>query len=386
MPRSALLHALESEFREIERTAQDERPWVDALVIVRDGELVGELYRGEATPERLYNVKSVTKSVVAMLYGIALDRGLIGELDTPIRAYLADYFEADGVDPRKGDIKLGDLLRMRSGLAWVENQMITVEWAMADDPVAFSLSDAQPLEAEPGERWRYSTADTQLLGACLATATGRTLTDLLREWLADPLGIEQFGWIPTYTQRAVFPPESAGAGLLLTARATAQLADVVRRRGEFDGQQLVSEGWVDRMLTRQPGVGPEQMFAPDAPEGRKVSDGYGLLWRCGDLGGHEAWVMEGYGGQLGVVVRDLGLTIAQHAHVVRDTDIEQRIAAAIENGDLDGSSIPQTPAGRQLAVDAHVSTLASAGDPRVGAIAGGWTMMRDVIIPAVERA
>ena len=169
---------------------------IHGVVVVRGGKLVYETYRpGDDRMLRvrlgvvphdaatLHDVRSVTKSVVSLLIGIALDRGLIAGVDQPALAYLPDYAALRTDDNQR--ILLRHLLTMTSGLRWNEdlpyddpkNSLRLMNEAA--DPYRYVLE--QKLVHEPGKWWEYNSGNTMLLGAVLRHATGKELPDFARE-------------------------------------------------------------------------------------------------------------------------------------------------------------------------------------------------------------
>jgi CubicO group peptidase (beta-lactamase class C family) len=213
---------------------------VHAVLVVRGGKLVYETYRaGEDqewgkklgvtshTPQMQHDLRSISKSVVSLLFGIALDRKLIASIDEPVFTYFPEY--ADLRTPDKDRILLRHLLAMRSGLAWnesapysdptnSENMMIRSE-----DPYHFVLE--QRVWSEPDEEWNYSGGDVQLLAGVLQKATGKLLEEFAEEALFEPLGITQFEW--KYMPSGEV---AAASGLRLRPRDLAKLGELCSAR------------------------------------------------------------------------------------------------------------------------------------------------------------
>ena len=145
-----------------------------SVVVERSGRLVLERYfegedeawgralgRVSFGPDTLHDLRSVTKSVVSLLYGIALDRGLVPAPDAPLLAQFPEYPDL-AADPRRAPIKVLHALTMTIGLEWNEqvpytdptNSEILME--QAKDRYRFILE--QPVVVAPGTRWTYSGA------------------------------------------------------------------------------------------------------------------------------------------------------------------------------------------------------------------------------------
>jgi CubicO group peptidase (beta-lactamase class C family) len=232
------------------------------VVVVRNGVLVYEQYfTGDdqhgsrwvgAIPHdanTLHNMESITKSVVALLVGIAFDRGLLKSLDAPILSLLPEY--ADLSTPDKDQITLRHLLSMTSGLDWPERAIpsndpgnILRYGYVSPDPYRFVLE--RPIGAPPGTAWNYNGGGVWLLGTILRKVAGQPLDQFAKEALFEPLGIEEWEW-------ATFPngdPGTSGS-LQLRPRDLAKIGQLVLDNGVWQGRRIVSADWIKQMTARQ---------------------------------------------------------------------------------------------------------------------------------------
>ncbi len=157
-----------------------------ALVVVRGGVIEYEAYGEGIRPGKLLPVRSLTKTLIALAYGVAIDRGVIGSLDDPIGRYLAEWH----TDPR-GRITIRQLLSYSSGLEMPQDPAFTpnsksTRLAEGGDVNATALS--YELAHIPGSEVRVNNADSQIAGLILERVTGRRFADLLSEWLWRPIG------------------------------------------------------------------------------------------------------------------------------------------------------------------------------------------------------
>jgi CubicO group peptidase (beta-lactamase class C family) len=173
------------------------------VVVVRHGALVYEQYfagedymYGYVVPynaNTLHDIASITKGVVALLIGIAFDRGWLSDLDVPIVSFFPEY--ADLRTSEKDRITLRHLLAMTSGLDWPE-RAISTDYAAnivrqgrsASDPYRFVL--ARPVETTPGTTWNYNGGGVWLLGLILRKVSGQPIEEFAKEALLEPLGIQ----------------------------------------------------------------------------------------------------------------------------------------------------------------------------------------------------
>ena len=287
------------------------------VVVIRHGVLVYEQYfagddlRGW-TPlgvvhhdaNTLHDIQSITKSVVALLVGIAFDRGWLKDLDAPVLSFFPEY--ADLRTPDKDRITLRHLLSMTSGLDWPERAVavdnptnILRRARIAPDPYRFVLE--RSVAAVPGTVWNYNGGGVWLLGRILRKVSGQPLDEFAKEALFEPLGIKDWEW-----QR--FPngdPDTSG-GLRLRPRDLAKLGQLVLDDGVWHGRQIVSAGWIKQMTARQSPAGWWFGFAR----------AYGYLWWQGrsSIDGHDIdWVGAlGRGGQRLYVVPEFELGRRRH--------------------------------------------------------------------------
>jgi CubicO group peptidase (beta-lactamase class C family) len=281
------------------------------VVVVRHGALVYEQYfagedmYGYVVPYNAntpHDIASITKGVVALLIGIAFDRGWLSDLDAPIVSFFPEY--ADLRTPEKDRITLRHLLAMTSGLDWPERAIsldnsanIVRQGRSASDPYRFVL--ARPVETTPGTAWNYNSGGVWLLGLILRKVSGQPIEEFAEEALLKPLGILDEIW-------GRFPNGDAATsgGLRLRPRDLAKLGQLVLDGGVWHGRQIVSASWI------------KQMIAPQSPRGWSFSfaRSYGYLWWQGQslIGDHDIeWVGAlGRGGQRLYVVPTLNLVVA----------------------------------------------------------------------------
>jgi CubicO group peptidase (beta-lactamase class C family) len=231
-----------------------------ALAVSRNGKLGFERYfagrdeawgqdLGDVTfgPETLHDLRSVTKSVTSLLYGIALEKGLVPPLDAPVIDSFPEYPDLVA-DPERRKITVDHTLNMAMGMEWDENRPYTdplnseIAMEMAPDRYRYVLE--RPIVGPPGETWIYSGGAVALIGAIITRGTGKSLSDFARETLFGPLGIDDFFWCA-----GADGEESAASGLRLTARGLLRIGDVLAKGGAFAGRQVVPKPWVDACLT-----------------------------------------------------------------------------------------------------------------------------------------
>lgn len=259
-----------------------------AIVIAQGGNVrVARAFRGPATNVPV-NVKSVSKTIVALLTGIAIAKGALPGPEATLGELTPDLIPK-GADARVGTIRLADLLTMRAGLQRTSGPNYG-PWIASGNWVADALS--RPMIDAPGKRFQYSTGSFHVLGAVLATVTGQSLLALAQKWLGQPLDIE----VPAWTR----DPQGyylGGNNMALSPEALARLGETVRAGGRWQGRQVIPEAWIAaswRPRTRSPWSG----------------DLYGYGWFLTELAGERTSYARGYGGQMLYVVPRVELTVA----------------------------------------------------------------------------
>jgi CubicO group peptidase (beta-lactamase class C family) len=285
---------------EVEEAART-LPRLHSLLVSRRGELLFEGYYNGIRRDRPANIKSASKSVIAALVGIALDRRLIPDANTPIVTYFPEL--ARDPDPRKREITVEHLLMMRPGLDGTSNRNYGA-WVTSRNWVQHAL--ARPMFAAPGEEMEYSTGNTHLLSAILTKATGRSTWQFANEALAKPLGFSLAPW-PRDPQGIYF----GGNDMLMTPRQMLAFGELYLNEGRVNGQQVVAERWVrqsceGRARNRRPG---NPGFNADGFIDPMRDRQYGYGWWVHEIGDHETCFAWGYGGQYIFVLPDLDLVL-----------------------------------------------------------------------------
>ncbi|MEQ1495704.1 MAG: serine hydrolase, partial [Novosphingobium sp.] len=227
-----------------------------AVIVLHGGQTVAERYGPGYHENTRFVSWSMAKTVTGVMIGqLVADGRLRLDESVPIPAW-----QRSG-DPR-GEITLRQLLQMRSGLRHTEAGDPTYESDEVrmlvldgrDDMAAYA--EAQPLEAEPGRMWEYSSATTVILADLAArslTASTdpaervRVVREYLRTRLFEPIGMKSM--VPEFDTAGTLIGGSLIHG---TARDWARFGEFLRGRGAVKGAQLVPSAWIDFMTTPSP--------------------------------------------------------------------------------------------------------------------------------------
>ncbi|MBB3139924.1 serine hydrolase domain-containing protein [Halomonas organivorans] len=246
--------------------------------------IIAEAPRGPGL-DALANIKSCSKSLVALLLGSCIDTGEIPSVASrliDVAPAIVPPNATEGVD----DLTLEDLVTLRAGLESTSGKRYGA-WVASSDWLDDALT--QPMVARPGGRMIYSTGTTHVLGAALAEASGQSLLELARGRLGAPMGFDIPPWVRD--------PQGyylGGNEMALTPRAMLSLARLIRDGGHFDGQQVIPADWIQASLE-------PRAHSPYS------GMGYGYGWFISDSG----YVLaRGYGGQVIAAHRERGLAVA----------------------------------------------------------------------------
>lgn len=253
------------------------------LVAVNGRPVLAEVLRGPELDQPA-NIKSLSKTVMAALVGIAIERGVFEGTEQSIADVVSVPVNAD---ERVGEISIGNLLSMQAGLQRTSGQHYG-PWVNSSHWVNHALT--RPFVAEPGSQMLYSTGSYHILSAALTEATGRSTLALARSWLGEPLNITIPSW-PTDPQGIYF----GGNDMRLSPLALLAIGELYRNGGRHEGEQILPENWV------------ETSWQPRGVS-RYTDDRYGYGWFVTELNGHDAYYGRGYGGQMLYVVPQLAVT------------------------------------------------------------------------------
>jgi CubicO group peptidase (beta-lactamase class C family) len=220
--------------------AANEIPRMMSLLVVRNGTLVVEEYFRGNRRDSLNDLRSVTKSVVSTLTGLAIQEGYLSGLDQTLGELLPD---APFQFPEQRDIGIRHLLTISAGFDWYEHGPIGYnDWILPEDRVAFLLG--KPIVDSPGTTFNYNSAAVHLLGVVLEEASGMTLPELADALLVGPIGITRSRWEPLGARY------NGGVWIDLRPRDLARLGQLFLQGGRSGDLHLLPEPWTHQATRR----------------------------------------------------------------------------------------------------------------------------------------
>jgi len=319
-------------------TEHEKLSGLHALLVSQHGKIIFEHYQPGTDQDRTgrnlgtvafapdvpHDLRSVTKSVVGLLYGIALADGKVPPPDAKLYDQFPQYADL-AAEPGRDRITIAHVLSMTLGLQWDEltipyGDLRNSENAMDAAPDRYRYILSLPITGEPGRTWLYCGGATALLGHLIARGTGMPLLDYAKRTLFEPMDFGPVVWVAGRNGEPI-----AASGLRLLPRDTLKIGQLVLARGNWQGRQLVPEAWVKTITTRV--VGIDQYRS------------YGYHWYMGDIAPfgeaqQHHWIGGiGWGGQWLMVLPDLDVVVGINCGNYGKSGGEQsRVAATLLAG------------------------------------------------------
>lgn len=228
------------------------RTYTDGFIVLKDGELVFERYYNGMTPDTRHLLMSVSKSVTGMLAGVLVNDG---RLDPT--AQVVDYIPELQAAPGFREASVRQVLDMTTSIIFKEDyadpdaEVVAHEassaWRGASAPFASEgvYAFAKTIEKEPsrphGQQFHYASINTDVLGWLIERASGQRFADFFSDAIWSKLGADHDGQITVDYKGSA----AANGGFVLTLRDLARFAQMVLDDGYYNGQQIVSSGWID---------------------------------------------------------------------------------------------------------------------------------------------
>jgi CubicO group peptidase (beta-lactamase class C family) len=305
----------------LDKAIADKRIWNQhGIVVLRNDRLVLERYfegedaargigsigRVTHTADTLHDLRSCSKSIVGLLYGIALQQGKVLPPEAPLFSAFPEYADLADKDGRDR-LTIQHVLTMTMGTDWDESSLFYTdprnsETAMDNAADRYRYVLERRVVDTPGAHWSYCGGATALLARMIAKGSGKTLHEFARENLFDPLGMGPTEW-------AAGPDGEpfAASGARMSVRDLSRIGAMMLHGGKVDERAVVPADWVTRCITPVIGAGETrrygyQWFMRDIGFGKPKGWAYGRL--------EHMWFAQGEGGQRLFIIPALQLVVA----------------------------------------------------------------------------
>ena len=249
-----------------------------AVVVMRHGKVIGEMYPKPYAPEYRHTMYSCSKTFVGIAVGLAIEDNRL-RLDDRVAAFFPEQLP-DSVSKDLASMTVRDLLTMASG--------VKPDWNMRSrgkEWIRTFLS--KPVEA-PGTKYAYDSMVSYMLAAVVQKVTGKKLTEYLQERVFTPMNVTEWAW-----EESPEGVNTGGWGVHIQPESLAKFGQLILNEGRWEGKQLVPAEWIREMCKKH------------RETGREV---YGYhIWHCG---GHDGAVRaDGALGQYVISVLDKDMVV-----------------------------------------------------------------------------
>lgn len=260
---------------------------IHSILVIRNGYIVTDVTFDPFTPDTKHDVASVTKSITSTLIGIAIGKGLIEKIDTPVLDYFPDW-DVKNLDAKKRQMTVENLLTMTAGLECIAQPTEVTLMQMMGSPDWIQFMLDLPMEFKPGKEFVYNSGGVHLLSAIVRKATGKSSLEFAEANLFKHLGISDVSW-PMDPQGI---SNTGWGSVRMKPHDMAKLGYLYLKNGIWDGEQIISSSWVSE--------------ATQTKVKLRGGDGYGYLWWIFEDNSYSAL---GRGGQCVYVLPEKNLII-----------------------------------------------------------------------------
>ncbi len=217
----------------------------ESLMVLKNGKIVYENYWNGLKNDETHMVASITKSIISITIGIAINEGLIESKDDLIVKYLPQF-----KNTWYKDVTIDECLDMVSGVKW-ENDLPMVsefmwKWGWDLTTAEEFLLQREPWH-KPGEKMVYNSMDPLIIGLVLKSVIGeRTISEYIQEKLWKPLGTENNAYFSYLIEDDI---ETTFGGIYATTRDLTKIGQLYLQEGNWNGKQIVSKDWVNQTFT-----------------------------------------------------------------------------------------------------------------------------------------
>ena len=263
-----------------------------ALIVSHNGKILLEEYGEGYNKTDFVTSQSIAKAFYAVLFGVAIEKGLLNELDEPIKNYLPVW-----KDDERGEITIRNLLEMKSGL--YRSESWNEEMFLSSNNLDFALNIE--LVSKPGELFEYNNVNTALLGPVIEQIFNASPHEVLKKEILEPLEITDYGlWKDHALNDVTFH------GIDMAPIDFIKFGQLYAQNGMWDGQQIINKQFLEESI--QPiSEGPGEFYGMHTSI-RKITETKRLL------------VKEGFNGQYLFVIPEHDLVVVKFTKYLHNRD------------------------------------------------------------------
>jgi len=218
---------------------------IRSFIVSKNGTIIHEAYYNGQHKDSIRTVQSETKSITAILLGIAVNKGCIANEEELISKYFPEYFDKN--DALKSSIRLKDVLTMSAGFKWEELDIPITDpendnYKMYNSGKWLNYVLSRPMACKPFTQFEYNSGCPMIIAAIIEKVSKMKLEKFAEKYLFGPLGIIKYRWIKDSTGLV-----HAGGGLRLKPSDMIKIGELVLNRGKWKNKQLFSENWTDKI-------------------------------------------------------------------------------------------------------------------------------------------
>ena len=249
-----------------------------AVVVMRHGKVIGEMYPKPYAPEYRHTMYSCSKTFVGIAVGLAIEDNRL-RLDDRVAAFFPEQLP-DSVSKDLASMTVRDLLTMASG--------VKPDWNMRSRGKEWIRTFLSKPVVAPGTQYAYDSMVSYMLAAVVQKVTGKKLTEYLQERVFTPMNVTEWAW-----EESPEGVNTGGWGVHIQPESLAKFGQLILNEGRWEGKQLVPTEWIREMCKKH------------RETGREV---YGYhIWHCG---GHDGAVRaDGALGQYVISVLDKDMVV-----------------------------------------------------------------------------
>ena len=286
------------------KAAEEQKLKVQSIMVLQHGKVLYEKWWNGGEPDKPHVLNSVSKTFTATAVGLAIQEGLLS-LDDKLVSFFPDELP-DSPSENLKNVTIKDLLTMNSGHDTAPG------YPGADRKETWtSIFLSWPVKHKPGTFYCYNGLGTYMLSAILQKLTGQKVVDYLQTRLFNPLKID-----PPHWDESPQGINKGGSGLYLKTEDLAKMGQMLLQKGEWFGQRILSEAWVNEATSKQVPCVPSWIRFDEVdksgltPENSDWLHGYGFqMWRCR----HNACRADGAGGQYIILIPEKDAVVVNTA-------------------------------------------------------------------------